>query len=150
MDGGILALHILPFSAADERESPFFEIIAASPNKFPPIAADFPRDYRIGVDGLLCGLNAGGLGKPQRAYVLVSPSASVESVASSLARGRGHDFLILPQLQAAIIKYSFDALPTDPNECARRLKPMLNRLARSAGLPSSPYFDDVGNYTLKL
>jgi hypothetical protein len=42
----------------------------------------------------------------------------------------------------------FETTPSDYNEGAKRLKPILSHLANAAGLHSSPYFDENGNYTL--
>jgi hypothetical protein len=43
----------------------------------------------------------------------------------------------------------FDEVPADDNESAKKLLPLLNHLANTAQLASSPYFDEKGNYTLK-
>jgi hypothetical protein len=40
----------------------------------------------------------------------------------------------------------FETIPSDYNEGAKSLKPILAHLANAAGLPSSPYFDAKGNY----
>jgi hypothetical protein len=66
----------------------------------------YAQNAQISYDGLLTASNAEGLKKPQRAYVQVSPSGVVEAVASSLARGQEHNFLILPQIQTMIIRYT--------------------------------------------
>ncbi len=104
MDGGMLVLHVVPFSAVDLQPSSAFDKISNNPLHFPPIATDYPRDFRVSFDGLLTGSNAEGLTKPQRAYVHVFQSGAVEAVASSLARGREHNFIMLPQIQAMAIK----------------------------------------------
>src|SRR5262249_13627075 len=88
------------------RATPSFEKISRNPDIFPTIADKFARHSKITHGGLLIGSNADGLSKPQRAYVLVFRTGVLESVASSLARGREHTFVILPQLQAMIIKYA--------------------------------------------
>jgi hypothetical protein len=106
MDGGKFVLHVVPFSAVDSQPSSAFDKISNNPSHFPPIASDFPRGFRVSFDGLLTGSNAEGLTKPQRAYVLVFRSGAVEAVASSLARGREHNFIMLPQIQAMAIKYA--------------------------------------------
>jgi TIR domain-containing protein len=108
MDGGALVMHVVPFSAIDDRPTNAFEAISREPHKFVPISNSQGRgrDHRITYDGLLVGSNAEGLSKPQRAYVNVSRTGTIEAVVSSLARGQGHNFLVLPQLQALIIKYA--------------------------------------------
>jgi hypothetical protein len=40
----------------------------------------------------------------------------------------------------------FDTVPTDNNESAKLLNPILGHFANAAGLASSPYFDADGNY----
>jgi hypothetical protein len=41
----------------------------------------------------------------------------------------------------------FDSIPIDLQECAKLLRPILDRLANVSGLASSRRFDDAGNYT---
>jgi hypothetical protein len=208
LDGGALVMHVVPLGAIGEKPSGAFEEISRNHNRFSPISGT-ARDFRISYDGLLVGSNDQGLSKPQRAYVRVSRTGTIEAVESSLARGREHNFLVLPQVQASIIKYActyartlndfsvsppfavcislinvqgmkllqdfipqgaipedlpcgdldrnqydfglaiFDTLPRDYNEAARALRqPILTHLANAAGLHSSPYFDDAGNYAL--
>ena len=106
LDGGILVLHLVPLSAVNERPAASFEDMTREPHYFPPIGTTHGRDYRISYDGLLVGSNADGLIKPQRAYVHVSRSAVVEAVVSSLAHGREHSFVVLPELQAMLIKFA--------------------------------------------
>jgi hypothetical protein len=107
LDGGALVLHLVPFSTVDMQPVSAFGEISRNPNWFPPIATDHARDSRIDHNGLLSGSNAQGLTKPQRAYVKVFRFAVVESVASSLARGQEHNFVILPQIQDMIIRYAY-------------------------------------------
>jgi hypothetical protein len=45
---------------------------------------------------------------------------------------------------------TLEAVPDDFKAVARVLRPILTHLANAAGLPSSPYFDADGNYTLNL
>jgi hypothetical protein len=71
------------------------------------MSVSYARDFRISYDGLLVGSNSEGLVKPQRAYLSVFRTGAVEAVESSLTRGREHKLLILPQIQASIIKYAF-------------------------------------------
>jgi len=82
------------------------EAISRNPNFFPTIGDDRARHSRIEHDRLLIGSNAEGLSKPQRAYVQVFRTGAIESVCSSLARGREHKSLELPKLQAMIIEYA--------------------------------------------
>ena len=44
----------------------------------------------------------------------------------------------------------FETVPAEYNESAKTLRPLLNHMANAAALPSSPYFDADGNYTLKV
>jgi len=108
LDGGALVLHVVPNDANDDHPESAFEAISKTSDRFPPISStsSYARDVRISYDGLLIGSNAEGLSKPQRAYVSVSRSAVVEAVQSSLASGPEHDYLILPQIQASVIKYA--------------------------------------------
>jgi hypothetical protein len=41
----------------------------------------------------------------------------------------------------------FDSMPTDDQECAQLLRPILDHVANAAGLTTSPCFDAAGNYT---
>jgi hypothetical protein len=100
-------MHLVPFGAVDGRPADTFEEISRNPNTFPPMRDNYSRDSRITYDGLLTGSNADGLTKPQRAYVQVNRSAIVEAVVSSLAKGRDHNFVELPHVQAIIIKYAY-------------------------------------------
>jgi hypothetical protein len=108
LPGGMLVIHLVPFGAIDGQPSAAFDKISRHADSFLPIGANFPRDSRITFDGLFTGSNADGLTKPQRAYVHVFQTGTVQAVVSSLARGGDHDFLVLPQLQAMIIKYTRD------------------------------------------
>jgi hypothetical protein len=104
---GTVVLHLVPFSAIDEQSAAAFGEISRNPDWFPPIATDYARDSHIDHNGLLIGSNARGLGEPQRAYVKVFRSAAVESVASSLGRGQPREFIILPQIQDMITRYTY-------------------------------------------
>jgi hypothetical protein len=108
MDGGALVMHVVPFSAIGDRPTSAFEAISSEPHKFVPISSShgWGRDYRITYDGLLVGSNAEGLSKPQRAYVSVFRTGTIEAVVSSLAGGQQHNFIVLPRVQASIIKYA--------------------------------------------
>jgi hypothetical protein len=44
----------------------------------------------------------------------------------------------------------FDEVPRDDNESAKMLRPMLDHLANTAQLATSPHFDEAGNYLLKV
>jgi hypothetical protein len=120
LDSGRLIFHVIPVSCLGIQQSPAFAEISRNPNWFPPIAGA-PRDWKVDFEGILIGSNGEGLTKPQRAYTHISRSGIVEVVASSLARGYGNDLIMLPQIQAMLIKY----VPT-----------YLSALAR-AGLTSS-------------
>lgn len=43
-----------------------------------------------------------------------------------------------------------DHIPVDDNDSAGQIEPILTHLANASGLGSSPYFDSVGRYTLKI
>lgn len=209
LDGGMLVMHVVPFSAVDERQASSFDEISRSPDMFPPIVDNYARNSKITYDGLLTASNTDGLTKPQRAYVHVFRSGAIEAVASSLGRGADGNFLELPKIQAMIIKYAhiyanslnafglrppimvlatlidvkgkrllqnfignalpedipfdvlsraslqfgeaiFETVPVNYNESAKLLRPILIHLANAAGMSSSPYFDDDGNYTVKF
>ncbi len=64
------------------------------------------RRHQITFDGLLITSSLDPPPKPQRAHTQVHRTGAVEAVATSLARGQNHDSLILPQLDAIIIRYS--------------------------------------------
>jgi hypothetical protein len=209
LDGGALVLHLVPLSAINEQSSVSFEEMMREPHYFPPVGDSYGRDFKITYDGLLVGSNALGLTKPQRAYVQVFQSGIIEAVVSSLARGHEHNLVVLPQIQAMLIKYAnlyakslhhfgieppitvdvslinvegmkllqdfigtalpedlprgdldrhsfhfgqaiFETIPSDYNEGAKLLKPILTHMANTAGLHSSPYFDANGNYVGNL
>ncbi len=107
LGGAILVMHIFPASAVDGTYSEAFSQLATAPDLFPPIADRRPRDWKVDFEGLLTGSNNDGLGQSQRAYVRLFKTGIVESVVSSLARGHSHDALMLPQIQAMIVKYSY-------------------------------------------
>jgi len=109
MDGGALVMHVVPFSAIGNESTSAFESLSREPHRLVPMSSSHGQDYRITYDGLLVGTNAEGLSKPQRSYVSVSRAGTIEAVASSLARGREreYDYLVLPKIQATIIKYAF-------------------------------------------
>ena len=106
LDGGALVMHVVPLGALDGQQTPSFDAISRNPDRFPPIVDNHARNAKITYDGLLTASNGDGLSKPQRAYVQVFRSGAIEAVATSLARGREHNFLQLPNIQAMIIKYA--------------------------------------------
>src|SRR5262249_55223138 len=108
MDGGVLVMHVVPSSAVGDKPNEAFEAISREPHRLVPMSSSHGRDDRITYDGLLVGSNAEGLSKPQRAYVRMARSGAIEAVESSLARGRERDYsyIVLPQIQATIIKYA--------------------------------------------
>jgi len=83
-----------------------FDQICHNPDKFRPIGRNVLPNSKISFDGLLVGSNRDGLQTPQRAYVYVLPSGTVEAVVCRLARGHRQNALQLPELQAIIIKYA--------------------------------------------
>jgi len=208
LEGGMLIVHLVPYSAVDGMPAAAFDELSNHPELFPPMKGSV-QEVRISYDGMLIGSNAKGLREPQRAYVNVYRTGIVEAVICCLATGQGTRWVELPYLQALVIRYVTDyadalsrfslvaplavmvslahvngvrllrdfkgnALPEDipygllnrdrlpfgqhvleviPDHyrtTARLLKPILTHLANAAGLPSSPYFDADGNYTLDL
>jgi TIR domain len=105
-DGARIVMHVVPLSAVGDRPTESFEEIARNPNSFPPIRDRHARDSKITYDGLTTGSNSEGLSRPQRAYVTVFRSGTVEAVESSIARGREHNFVELPHLEAIVVKYA--------------------------------------------
>jgi hypothetical protein len=106
-DGPRLVMHVVPFSATDGRPAGSLDAICNSPGRFPPIADDRPRDWRVGYDGLLTGSNGDGLRAPQRAYVLVAQSGSVEAVAAGRLLTVGGGVAIeFPKLRSMISTYA--------------------------------------------
>jgi hypothetical protein len=49
-----------------------------------------------------------------------------------------------------LVESIFEQIPQDDAATAKGLRAMLDHLANAAGLATSPYFDENGNYTLKL
>jgi len=206
LDRGILALHVLPFSTAGDRQAPSFDEIGQNPHRFPPVKGSV-QHTRIDYEGLLIGSNREGLSEPQRAYVTVARNGYVESVVSSLARLRDHRFLSLADLGGIVVGYAcqyasaldacgveppyavlvslldvkerqllqgpfpttafpedlpsatltraryefgecvLESDPKDEQQCATRLRPVLDHLANAAGLATSPCFDADGGYS---
>lgn len=103
-DGGVLVLHVIPFSAANSASRFPIDLAAARPNLFPTIGNDLARRHHITIDGLTVTSNVDAPPKPQRAYTQVYRTGVIESVASSLARGDG--FIALPHIEALIIRYA--------------------------------------------
>jgi hypothetical protein len=79
---------------------------ARDANEFPTILDSMARRSQITFDGLLITSNIDLPPTPQRAYTQVLRTGAVEAIASSLARGRNHDSIILPQIDAIVIRYS--------------------------------------------
>ena len=150
LDGGILVLQVVPFSAFSPGSSFPFNRAARDPNEFPTILNTTARQHQITFDGLLITSNLDLPPIPQRAYTQVHRTGAVEAVASSLARGENHDSLILAQLDAIIIRYSglymhsLHALGIEPQlvvyrQWEARLSQLMPRLA-----PAGSVFVDVG------
>jgi nucleoside phosphorylase len=106
LPGAILVMHLAPLHTFDAPQPSSFAEICRNPRSFPPIVDTAPRDWTISSGGLLTGSNSEGLGKPQRAYVYVFRSGALEAVVSSIARGRDHNALELPNIQSMIIHYA--------------------------------------------
>src|SRR5262249_17895840 len=106
LDGGVLVLHVIPFSTFDVSSTFPLEDAAREPHWFPPLLDNTARRHQMTFHGLLTTPNLDPPPKPQRAYVQVMRAGAVEAVASSLAQGREGNVLILPKLQAMIIHYA--------------------------------------------
>lgn len=106
IDAPMLVLHVIPFSAVDTRQTVVPVDLLKRPELFPPLGRSRPLDYKIDHDGLLTGSHSSGLSVPQPAYVKVYRTGIVEAVASMEATGYDHNFLVLPQIQALIMKFA--------------------------------------------
>ena len=109
LDGGLLILHIMPEAAMDGAPTENFDEIASRPELFEPMRGSV-QEVRISYDGMLIGSNARGLSEPQRAYVNVYRTGTVEAVVSSLANGKDMRWIELPYLQASVIMYTANYL----------------------------------------
>lgn len=89
LDGGMLVLHILPYSIVEGITVAAYDELVRHPELFPPMTGKV-QDVQIGYDGVLIGSNARGLGEPQRAYVKINrPAQSNRSfLPLPLARAR--------------------------------------------------------------
>jgi len=56
---------------------------------------------------------------------------------------------VLNNDQYHFIETIFENIPSDANDAAKQLRATLDHFANAAGLPSSPYFDESGNYHLQ-
>jgi hypothetical protein len=100
LSGGVLVIHVAPFSAFGVGATFPLQEAAQSAAGFPTMGDGYTRRPQVTFDGLLVTSNSEAPPKPQRAYTQVLRSGVVEAVASSLARGQGHEWLILPYLTA--------------------------------------------------
>lgn len=107
LDGGMLVLHILPNAIVEGTAMAAYDELAHHPELFPPMKG-MVQAVQIGYDGVLIGSNARGLDEPQRAYVKIDRTGTIEAVISSLATGQGTRFVELPYLQALVIRYVTD------------------------------------------
>ncbi len=105
LDGGMLVLHVLPLSSAEQSRAQAFAEISQQPGRFPPIKGSV-LGTRINHEGMLTASNAKGFKEPQRAYVMVFLSGALEAVASSLSRGADQRFMLLPDIEAMIVEYA--------------------------------------------
>lgn len=104
--GAALVMHLVPDNAVRGDALFGFDKLADAPGQFLTIGQISVPDYRITYDGLLVGSNDRGLTVPQRAYVHVSRSGILEAVAGSIDRGRNDDIIVLPWLDATIVRYT--------------------------------------------
>jgi hypothetical protein len=100
-----LIIDVVPYSAVGNLPSPQFENIARNAALFPPTGRLLCSDVRFDYNGMITGSNQDGLDKPQRAYVQVFRDGTVEAVVASIANDH-YNCLILPHLQAIVIKYA--------------------------------------------
>jgi hypothetical protein len=100
---GILAMHLVPFSAFDAGQSFPIDKAARESKRFPPIskAAVVGADHTVTFDGLLTTSNAKPPPEPQRAYVQVFRSGALEAVTSTLGSAEGGR-MRLPEIEALI------------------------------------------------
>ena len=96
----------MPFSAVGLNIEFPIRQAAANPNLFPTLLDTRARRHQITFDGLTVTSNVDAPPKPQRAYTQVFRTGAVEAVGSSIARGQEQDWLILPHLEATIIRYA--------------------------------------------
>jgi hypothetical protein len=68
LDDGLLAVHVIPFSAVSVASTFSIQQAAQHPDWFPPIGSTHPKHYQITFDGLLVTSNAEAPPKAQRAY----------------------------------------------------------------------------------
>jgi hypothetical protein len=107
LDGGMLVLHVLPYTFVEGTAVAEYDELARHPELFPPMKGKV-QEVEIGYDGVLIGSNARGLREPQRAYVMIERTGAIESIISSLATGQGTRWVELPYLLALVIRYVTD------------------------------------------
>jgi hypothetical protein len=94
----------VPFRAFDLSGVLPLDEISHSVDSFPPFDRLGASDFRFTFDGLLTASNADGLSAAQRSYVQLFRTGIVEAVASSIVRGASNDMIILPDIEAKIVK----------------------------------------------
>jgi len=107
LDGGMLVLHVLPYTFVEGTAVAEYDELVRHPELFPPMKGRV-QEVEIGYDGVLIGSNARGLREPQRAYVKIERTGAIEAIISSLATGQGTRWVELPYLQALVIRYVTD------------------------------------------
>jgi hypothetical protein len=107
LDDGMLILHIQPYAIVEGTTVEAFDELARHPEYFPPMKGAV-QAVEIGYDGVLIGSNARGLSEPQRAYVKIDRTCTIEAVISSIATGQGTRWVELPYLQALVVRYATD------------------------------------------
>lgn len=78
LDGGMLILHVLPYTIVDGTSVAAYDELARNLKLFPPMKGKV-QGVQIGYDGVLIGSNARGLAEPQRGPT----SGSLEPAQSS-------------------------------------------------------------------
>jgi hypothetical protein len=106
LDGGIMMLHVAPFSAFTIGTAFSLQEAARNPNTFPTLQNSGAQQHQVTFDGLLITSNVNLPPPPQRAYTQVLRTGIVEAVASSVARGRDGKILVLSELELPVIRYA--------------------------------------------
>lgn len=203
-----IALHIVPLSAFSLGASVPLDQVVGDHHSFPPMGSRSAPHRVVNFDGALKLSNADGAARPQRAYVQVFRTGTVEAVYSGFANrnppsgrpimtakdiegntllnglkylkslvqiGLEPPFAILLSLlnvKGLTIAYErsawmdeddvttvdrdqlhfsdvvIDAVPNSIQDFAALIRPVIEQLANTAGLPASPSFDANTGYYL--
>jgi hypothetical protein len=151
LDGRLLTLHVIPFSAFDTGLSLPLNPRDRLYDGFPPMLSLYTNSSRINVDGLLTLSSSNRSVKEQRAYVQLFHSGIVEAVASSFLQGNrtpqslGH--LTLLQTEACIVQYSHRYIRSlMPLGCV----PPFTVLVSLIGVKGVPYSFSLGDRVFEV